>query len=54
MNTAVIMLRAVQVGLSLADLDYLDYGELIDILTESGNDQENYPEIATQSDYDQF
>lgn len=54
MNTAVTVLRAIQVGLTLADLDYLDYGDLIDILTESRNDQEQYPEIATQSDYDQF
>ena len=54
MNTAVIILRAIQVGLSLADLDYLDYGELVDILTESSNDQEEYPEVATQNDYDQF
>ena len=54
MNTAVIVLRAIQVGLSLADLDYLDYGELVDILTESTNDQADYPEVATQNDYDQF
>jgi len=38
----------------LVDLDYLDYGELLDILTESGNDQEKYQEVATQSDYDKF
>lgn len=54
MNTAVIVLRAIQVGLSLADLDYLDYGELVDIITESGNDNEEYQEVATQADYDQF
>lgn len=54
MNTAITVLRAIQVGLTLADLDYLDYGELLDILTESGNDQENYQEMATQNDYDKF
>ena len=54
MNTAVIVLRAIQVGLSLADLDYLDYGELVDIITESSNDNEEYQEVATQSDYDSF
>jgi len=49
-----MVLRALQVGLTLPDLDYLDYGELLDILTESSNDHETYQEIATQSDYDKF
>lgn len=49
-----MILRALQVGLSLVDLDYIEYGELLDILTESSNDHENYQEVATQSDYDQF
>lgn len=48
------MLRVIQVGLSLSDLDYLEYGEVQDILTENGNDSEKYAEVATQDDYDRF
>ena len=37
------MLRALQVGLKLSDLDYLEVGEVVDILIEQGNDDFNYP-----------
>ena len=53
-NTAVYLLRVIQVGLSLADLDYLDYGEVMDIFIENGNDNYDYPQIATQDDYDRW
>ena len=36
------MLRAIQVGLTLSDLDFLETGEVIDILIESGNDDFDY------------
>lgn len=48
------MLRAVQVGLSLADLDNLEYGEVTDMIIEHGNDDHKYQRIATQEDYDRF
>lgn len=49
-----MVLRALQVGLTLADLDDLEYGELTDIIIERANDNEEYPELATQDDFDRF
>ena len=37
MNTALIMLRAIQLGLSIDDMGGLEMGELTDILIESSN-----------------
>lgn len=51
MNTAVLMLRALQQGLSLEDMALLEVGELTDIFIESGNDSYDYPKIGTQEDY---
>ena len=48
------MLRAIQVGLQLADLDFLEYGQVIDLLIEAGNDDYDYPELAMQEDIDRL
>jgi len=48
------MLRAFQLGLSFADLERLDYGFVIDMMIEAGNDGCEYDEIATQEDFDTF
>lgn len=48
------LLRVIQVGLTLNDLDVLEYGEVIDIITEADNDSYNYRQVATQSDFDRF
>lgn len=48
------MLRAVQLGISIADLDLLTIGLVIDMYTESANDHQNYDEMATQEDMDRF
>lgn len=54
MNLAVFLLRAVQLGLSITDLDNLEYGTVIDMMTESGNDSCEYKELASQEDFDRF
>jgi len=36
------VLRAIQVGLELSDLDFLETGEVIDLLIERGNDDFDY------------
>lgn len=54
MNTALFLLRALQVGLSLSDLDTLEYGEVVDIIIESANDNCEYAQKATQEDMDRF
>lgn len=54
MTTALFVLRAVQLGLSLDDLDGMEYGTVIDMMTESANDDCEYKQIATQADFDKF
>ncbi len=54
MTTALFMLRVIQIGLSLDDLDDLEYGMVIDMMTESANDDYNYKPLATQEDFDRF
>ena len=41
-------------GLTLEDLDYLSHGQVVDIITESINDNEHYELMATQKDFDRF
>ena len=54
MTTALYLLRAVQVGLHLSDLDELEVGTVMDMITESANDRCKYDYVATQDDFDQF
>lgn len=48
------MLRAYQLGLTLEDLDSLSYGQVVDMITESANDAEEYEELPSQEDFDAF
>ena len=41
-------------GLHLSDLDALDLGFVLDMMTEAGNDNYQYRQIPTQSDFDRF
>lgn len=56
MNTAVFLLRAKQIGLSIAELNVLDYGTVLDMFTESSNDRhgDEYTTLASQEDMDAF
>ena len=54
MTPGLFLLRCVETGISIADLDYLTIGLVIDIWREKGNDNENYPYVATQDDFDKF
>lgn len=54
MTTPLFMLRAVQLGVSVSDLDLLSIGLILDMFTESQNDTYKYPNMATQSDFDKF
>jgi len=54
MNTPLYTLRCIQIGLRLSDLDVLDYGYVIDLFTESENDECKYQQVASQSDFDNF
>lgn len=54
MTTALFVLRAVQLGLSIDDLDGMEYGTVIDLMTEAANDNCEYKELASQDDFDKF
>jgi hypothetical protein len=51
-NTALFMLRCVQCGISISDLDLLSIGMVNDMFIEMNNDEHKYPLIATQADID--
>ncbi|MCI9576624.1 MAG: hypothetical protein HFJ84_08180 [Clostridiales bacterium] len=48
------LLRCVQLGISLGDLELLTIGMVNDMFTESSNDEYDYPIMATQEDFDKF
>lgn len=48
------LLRCVQLGLSMADLELLSIGLINDMYAESRNDDCKYDELATQEDFDRF
>lgn len=54
MTTPLFLLRAVQMGVSVRDMDLLTIGLILDMCTESANDNEKYADVATQNDFNQF
>ena len=59
MTTALFLLRCVEIGISIRDLDLLTIGMVLDIWTEKGNDDFKYGEKSTirdaeQADFDKF
>lgn len=54
MTVGLYMLRCFQVGLHMADLETLNYGDVIDMMVEEGNDSCDYRQLATQDDFDRF
>jgi len=54
MTTPLFLLRCVQLGISIRDLDLLTVGLVNDMYIESDNDSESYAQVATQRDYDLF
>ena len=53
-NTALFLVRCLQLGLHPSDLEYLEYGTIIDMIVETSNDNEEYDVMATQADFDAF
>ena len=49
MTTPLFLLRCVQLGISIADLDLLN-----DMFKERQNDEYPYKELASQEDFDRF
>ena len=56
MTTALFLLRCVELGIGITDLDYLTIGLVLEMFTEKGNDDEAdaYSVIADQAAFDSF
>ena len=54
MTTALFLLRCVQIGLSIRDLDLLTIGMVNEMFIESRNDEYQWPEIGDQLAMDAF
>ena len=48
------MLRCKELGLSIDELETIDFGLVADMLTEKANDEYKYPYKASQEDFDRF
>ncbi len=54
MTTPLFLLRCVQLGLTMQDLEQLSIGLINDMYAESRNDECKYAQLATQEDMDKF
>ena len=54
MTTALFLLRATEMGLSMDDLDSLSIGMVADMIAEKNNVDYEWPVMATQEDMDKF
>lgn len=54
MTTPLFLLRCVQLGISMRDMELLSIGLINDMYSESRNDEWKYAEVATQEDIDRF
>lgn len=54
MTTPLFLLRCIEIGISIRDLDLLSIGLILDIWTEKANDGVKYRRLATQEDFDRF
>ena len=56
MTTPLFLLRCLEVGISIRELDLLSIGCVMDIWTEKANDgaADEYAELASQQDMDLF
>ena len=48
MTTALFLLRCVEIGISIAELDLLTIGMVMDIWTEKGNDGATYDNLRSE------
>ena len=54
MTTPLFLLRCVEIGISIQDMDLLTVGLVIDMWTEKANDGVKYARVATQEDFNKF
>ncbi len=54
MTTPLFLLRCVELGISIADLDLLSIGLVLDMWIEKANDGVKYRQVASQEHFDRF
>lgn len=54
MTTPLFLLRCIELGISIKDLDLLTIGIVLDIWTEKANDSVKYKRVAGQEEFDKF
>ena len=54
MTTPLFLLRCVELGISIRDLDLLTVGVVQDMFIEKENDDFDYAQVATQEQFDRF
>jgi hypothetical protein len=54
MTTPLFLLRCVELGISIRDLDLLTVGVVQDMFIEKENDDYDYAQVATQEQMDRF
>ena len=54
MTTPLFLLRCIELGMTISDLDLLTIGLVLDIWTEKGNDRVKYGKVAGQEEFDRF
>ena len=54
LTTPLFLLRCMEVGISMPDLDLLTIGLIMDVWTDKGNDSTDYAYKVQQSDFDRF
>lgn len=53
-STALFLLRCIQLGISMEDLDHLTMGMVYDIFLERANDDYEWDDLATAEDIANF
>lgn len=54
MTAPLFLLRCVELGIPLRDLELVTVGMVFDMYTERGNDDYGWHQVATQEDFDNF
>lgn len=54
MTTALYLLRALSIHLTISDLALLHFGEVLDLFTQTHNDRQPWADLATPDDIRRF
>ena len=54
MTTPLLLLRAVQLGVHISEMELLTIGTLLDMYSEMKRDDEPHTALAGQEDFDKF